>query len=96
MTNVEELLLSSEGNGVTLTNGVIAGSSIGYFAVVDGAGNDTVDASGVTNNVAVAFFASSGNDTFKGGNGNDAFGSTRPTSRRPTPYRATRVSTIST
>lgn len=73
VTNVEELLLSSGGNDVTLTNGVIAGSSIGYFAVVDGAGNDTVDASGVTNNVAVAFFASSGSDTFKGGNGNDAF-----------------------
>ena len=65
----EGLVLSGLGNNVTLTNGLVAGSSNGMFAVADGAGSDTVDASGVTNGSSVVIFANSGADTFKGGNG---------------------------
>src|SRR3954463_9657057 len=44
VSNIEQLYLSSAGNNVTLTNGLVAGSSLGYFAVADGGGDDTVDA----------------------------------------------------
>jgi Ca2+-binding RTX toxin-like protein len=73
VSGLEALALSSGGNNVTLTNGMVAGPSTGFFAVFDGAGTDTVDASGVTNNTAIAFFGSGGADTFTGGNGNDSF-----------------------
>src|SRR5262249_54442184 len=51
VTNMEELDLASGGNNVTLTNGLVAGSSLGssLFVVVDGTGNDTVDGSGINN-----------------------------------------------
>ncbi len=68
---VEQMNLSSGGNNVTLSNSLVAGSSVGYFAVVDGGGNDTVDASAITA-VPIVFFAGAGTDTFKGGGGNDA------------------------
>src|ERR1700733_703440 len=71
VTNVEELDLAAAGNAVTLTNGLVGGSSTGMFTVVDGGGSDTVDASGVTNNTAIIFQAAGGSDTFKGGTGND-------------------------
>jgi Ca2+-binding RTX toxin-like protein len=74
VTNVEELDLSASGNSVTLTNGFVAGTSLGYFNVVaTGSGNDTVDASGITNGTTIVFTAASGADTLKGGNGNDVF-----------------------
>src|SRR5439155_1569025 len=73
VTNIEELLLPSAGNSVvTLTNGLVAGTSIGYFAVGDGPGDDTVDASAISNSIPIAFFSNGGSDTFQGGNGNDA------------------------
>ncbi len=71
VTLVEQLNLSSGGNNVTLTNSLVAGSSVGYFAVVDGGGNDTVDATAITTK-PIVFFAGAGSDTFKGGGGNDA------------------------
>ena len=71
VTNVEQLNLSSGGNNVTLSNSVVAGSSVGYFAIVDGGGNDTVDATPITA-TPIVFFAGAGGDTFKGGGGNDA------------------------
>ena len=40
VTNIEQLILSSGGNNVTLTNGLVAGTSFGFFAVVDGGGNE--------------------------------------------------------
>jgi VCBS repeat-containing protein len=74
VTNIEALVLANGTNNVTLTNGLVAGTSIGYFAVAGGTGNDTVDASGVTNGTALAFYGTTGgNDTFTGGNGNDSF-----------------------
>ena len=45
VTGVEQLILSSAGNDVTLTNGLVAGTSTGNFRVEGGAGNDIVDAS---------------------------------------------------
>ena len=71
VTNVEELDLSSSGNSVTLTNGLVAGSSLGYFNVLETGGNNVVDASGVS--TTIAFTAASGNDTLTGGSGNDVF-----------------------
>jgi hypothetical protein len=71
VTNMEELFLANDGNNVTLIDSLVAGSSIGFFAVVDGEGSDTVDASAVTA-MPVVFFAAGGSDSFKGGHGNDA------------------------
>jgi VCBS repeat-containing protein len=71
VTLVEQLNLSGAGNNVTLSNGLVAGSNIGYFAVVDGGGSDNVDASAITTR-AIVFFAGAGSDVFKGGGGNDA------------------------
>jgi hypothetical protein len=74
VTGTEAIVLADGVNHVTLTNGLVAGTSIGYFAVAGGSGNDTVDASGVSNATPIAFFGSAGgNDTFTGGNGNDSF-----------------------
>src|SRR5262245_22954535 len=53
VTRIEHLFLSAAGNNVTLTSGLVAGSSAGSFVVVGGAGNDTVDASGVTNGMPI-------------------------------------------
>src|SRR6266850_983953 len=63
VTNFELLNLSSAGNNVALTNGLVAGSSTGIFAVVGGSGNDAVDASGVNNGMRIAFYAGSGADS---------------------------------
>jgi hypothetical protein len=71
VSKIEQLNLTSGGNNVTLTDGLVAGTGIGYFAVVDGGGSDTIDASAISTK-PVVFFATSGNDTFKGGHGNDA------------------------
>jgi len=69
VTGVEQLILSSAGNNVTLTNALVAGTSTGNFRVEGGAGDDTVDASFITNFTPVSFIAGTGNDSFKGGNG---------------------------
>ena len=67
VTGIETLHLNAGGNTVTLTNGLVAGSSSGSFGVVGGAGNDTVDASGVTNGMPIVFQGNGGSDTFVGG-----------------------------
>jgi len=71
VTLVEQLNLASDGNNLTLTNGLVAGTSVGYFAIVDGGGNDSIDASPITTR-PIVFFAGTGSDAFKGGSGNDA------------------------
>jgi len=75
VTNIEQLNLAAAGNSVTLTNGLVAGSSIAgpVFSVIAGAGVDNVNASGVTNGVRIAFRGSGGNDTFIGGTAADLF-----------------------
>ncbi|HEV7880896.1 beta strand repeat-containing protein, partial [Bradyrhizobium sp.] len=74
VTGIEDLVLANGTNAVTLTNGLVANTSIGYFIVAGGTGNDAVDASGVTNGTAIAFYGTTGgNDSFTGGNGNDSF-----------------------
>ena len=71
VTNIEQLFLSSGGNNVTLTNGLVAGTSFGFFAVIDGGGNDVIDASAITA-TPIVYYAGAGADTFIGGQGNDA------------------------
>src|SRR5436309_11574792 len=71
VTNMEILGLASAGNNVTLTNGLVAGTGTGVFVVAGDAGNDTVNAGGITNGIRIVFTASSGTDSFIGGNGND-------------------------
>ena len=71
VTNIEQLFLSSGGNNVTLTNGLVAGTSIGVFAVIDGGGSDVIDASAITA-TPIVYYAGAGADTFIGGQGNDA------------------------
>src|SRR3954452_2434027 len=73
VTNFELLNLANAGNSVALTNGLVGGSSNGIFSVIGGSGDDTVDASGVTNSMRIAFYAGAGSDHFIGGNGNDYF-----------------------
>jgi Cadherin domain len=70
VTNIEELNLSNGGSNVTLTDGLVSGTSIGYFAIADSEDNDTVDASAVSATPIVFF--SRGGDSFSGGHGNDA------------------------
>ena len=73
VTGVEALVLNGAGNSVILTNAVVGGSDNGALVVADGAGNDSVDASGVTNGGTIAFLASGGADTFRGGNGTNIY-----------------------
>lgn len=74
VTGIEGLVLANGTNNVTLTGGVTAAASIGYFVVAGGTGNDTVDASGVGNGVPIAFLGiAGGDDTFTGGSENDSF-----------------------
>jgi len=54
-TNIEALGLDPGGNKVTLTDSLVAGSSIGSFRVGGGAGADIVDASAITNATPITF-----------------------------------------
>jgi|GEM_PF-3998709 len=71
ITSIEDVLLSSSGNVLTLTNAFVASADNGVMSVQSGNGNNTIDASGVTNGIRVAFYTGSGAETFAGGNGND-------------------------
>jgi hypothetical protein len=76
VTGIEILALSGAGNSVVLSNQLVAGTNRDIFAVIGAAGDDTVDASLVTNGQRIAFYAGSGEsgrDSFIGGNGNDYF-----------------------
>lgn len=74
VSNIELLcLLSANASTVLLTNNLVASTSRGIFAVQSAAGSDSIDASGVTNAMRIAFYAGAGNDTLTGGNGNDYF-----------------------
>ncbi len=73
VSGIEALNLAQAGNNVTLTNSLVASSDAGFFSVFDGGGNDTVDASGITNGIGIVFFAAGGNDTYLGNAGNSSF-----------------------
>jgi Ca2+-binding RTX toxin-like protein len=73
VTGIEEMALSFSGNSVTLTDALVAGSSVNAFAVAAQGGTNVVDASGVTNGISITFIGATGADTFKGGNGSDGF-----------------------
>src|SRR5947209_19792309 len=72
VTNIEQLNLSSAGSNVSLSNGLVAGTSTGFFTILDGGGNDTVNA-GAVSTTAIVFYAAGGADAFTGGGGNDSF-----------------------
>ena len=82
VTNIEGLGLDPGGNTVTLTDSLVAGSSIGLFRVGGGAGADIVHASAITNATPITFATGSGANNLKGGNG-FAFSSS-PTAPLPT------------
>jgi Ca2+-binding RTX toxin-like protein len=72
-TGIERIALAAGGNGLTLSDAVIAANG-GVLTIVGGAGNDSVDAGGAataTNRVDVA--AGAGTDLLRGGAGNDSF-----------------------
>ena len=73
VTNIEGLGLDPGGNKVTLTDSLVAGSSIGSFRVGGGAGADIVDASAISNATPITFATGSGANDLKGGNGFDVF-----------------------
>src|SRR3954470_10034347 len=73
VTNIEQLDLSGAGNNITLTDGLVSGSSSGAFTIVDGGGDDVVDGSGLSSTIPLVFAAAAGSDALKGGPGNDAF-----------------------
>jgi hypothetical protein len=73
---------------------MIAGTSIGYFGVVDGTGNDTIDASGISNGILAPFFQWR-HRCVQGRNGNDAFVVAAADSRA-IQFKAVPASTIST
>ena len=73
VTNTDRLVLNSAGNVVALTNGLVAGANGNFFAVTNSGGNDTVDASAVTNGVTIEFNIGAGNDTYISGIGSDRF-----------------------
>ena len=74
VSGIETLILADGTNHVTLTDGLVSGTSIGYFAAYGGTGDDTIDASAVTSATPIAFLGTGGgDDTFVGGNGADSF-----------------------
>src|SRR5262245_47177295 len=74
VTNIEQLNLSGAGNNITLTDGLVSGSSAGFFTIVDGGGDDVVNGSGLFSTIPLVFAAAAGSDTFTGGAGNDEIG----------------------
>jgi len=74
VTGVEALVLGAGNHTVTLSSTLIAGSSQGNFAVVDGSsGADTIDASAGGAGKVVAFYGVAGADTYIGGAAGDFF-----------------------
>lgn len=71
VSGIEDVLLSDLGNSIALSSAFVAASDNGVMVVQGGAGDDSVDASGVTIGARVAFYAGNGNDAFLGGNGSD-------------------------
>lgn len=73
VAGIEQLQLSSDGNSVALTDGLVGGSAVGFLNVIGWTGNDTIDANGTTNGVTIRFYSGGGNDALTGGAGDDLF-----------------------
>ena len=73
VTGVERFVLSSLGNSLTLTDGNFTNVTGSHVVVIGGAGNDTVDASGLSAANTVDVTGGGGTDALKGGAGNDTF-----------------------
>ncbi len=72
VSNIDQITLNVAGSSVTLNNAV-ANANAGVLAVFGSSGNDTVDASAIATTRAISVTANGGNDTFRGGTGNDVF-----------------------
>src|SRR5262249_28931852 len=70
VTGIEALVIGPGAHAITLSEGLVA---VGSFAVVDGTGDNVVDAAGVGATTTIAFYGAGGADTLKGGSGNDYF-----------------------
>lgn len=74
VSQVETIQLAEGGNGITLLNANLTGVSDGRITVRGGAaGNDVVNASGLTGARSVDVTAGAGADVLRGGAGNDIF-----------------------
>ncbi|MBR0850306.1 cadherin-like domain-containing protein [Bradyrhizobium diazoefficiens] len=72
VTGIETMVLKGTGQNVTLTNGLVGGSTIGSF-VVASFGNNTVDGSALGSSVPLLMIDDGGNQTFKGSAATDGF-----------------------
>ncbi|MEI6641678.1 MAG: calcium-binding protein [Novosphingobium sp.] len=73
VTGVPTIQLNAGGNSITLLNSNLTGVSGSKIIVNGGAGDDTVDASGLTGINAVDIRSGAGLDTLRGGAGSDSF-----------------------
>src|SRR5262245_55245081 len=73
VTNVEQLVLANGPNSVTLTNGLVAGTSVagGLVQVVGGSDVDRIDGSAISNGIGLVAVGQDGDDTLTGGTGDD-------------------------
>jgi hypothetical protein len=72
VSGIDALILHRQfGNGVTLTDGLVAGSDHGVFVVNGGAGDDVVDAGAVVASRVVFLAGPGGSDSFTAGAGSD-------------------------
>ncbi len=73
VTGIPSILFAAGGNSITLLNSNLTGVAGSKIIVTGGAGDDTVDASGLTGVNAVDIRSGAGLDTLKGGAGGDSF-----------------------
>ncbi len=73
ITGIEQIALAAGGNALTLANGNFAGVAGARINVIGGAGNDTVNASGLTGANRIDVTAGAGMDVLRGGAGADIF-----------------------
>ena len=73
VSGVEKITLADGTNTLTLTDATVSTANNDKVTITGGAGNDTVDGSGLTGTDAINVTAGTGTDTLEGGAGNDTF-----------------------